>query len=113
MIKSIVLLKSFAQLDYTVCFVRDGCLIPVDRWIPIGCNTFLWAPRASSHDVSTIKKLIEIFLLTCNWPIRLQSFSMQVCHDNIIICPPPNFGSPLRLCGWDRDDNLGAWTCEA
>ena len=39
-------------------FVRDGCLLPVNRWIPIGCNTFLWASRASSCDASLIKKLI-------------------------------------------------------
>ena len=59
--KSIVLLQSFAQLGYTVCFVCDGCLIPVDRRIPIGCNTFL---RVSSRDVNAIKQLIKIFSLT-------------------------------------------------
>ena len=74
--KSIVLLKSFAQLGYTVCFVRDGCLIPVDRRIPIGCNTFLWASRASSRDVSAIKQLIKIFSLTCNWPIVVPMYPL-------------------------------------
>ena len=71
MTKSIVLLKSFAQLGYTVCFHHDGCLIPVDRPIPIGCNTFLQASRASSRDISAIKQLIKIFSLTCNWPIDI------------------------------------------
>ena len=55
-----VLLMSFTQLSYTVCFVHDGCLIPIDRRIPIGCNAFL---QASSRDISAIKKLIKIFLL--------------------------------------------------
>ena len=63
MMKSIVLLKSFAQLGYTVCFVYDGCLIPVDCRIPICCNTFLRASRASSRDVSAIKQLIKYFHL--------------------------------------------------
>ena len=63
MTKCIVLLKLFAQLGYAVCFVHDGCLIPVDRRIPIGCNTFLWASRASSHDLSAIKQLIKYFRL--------------------------------------------------
>ena len=53
-------LESFTQL---VCFVHDGCLIPVDRRIPISCNTFLWTSRASSRDVSAIKQLIKYFQL--------------------------------------------------
>ena len=69
MMKSIVLLKSFTQLGYTICFVRDGCLIPVDRRIPIGCNTFLRASRASSRDIRAIKQLIKIFPFMYNWPI--------------------------------------------
>ena len=68
--KSIVLSKLFAQLGYTVCFVRDGYLFPVDHRIPIDCNTFVRASRASSREVSAIKKIIKIFLLTCNWPIE-------------------------------------------
>ena len=55
--KSIVFLNSFAELGYTVCFVRDGCLIAVDRRIPIGRNTFLWATTASSRDVTAINCL--------------------------------------------------------
>ena len=59
-----ILSKSFAQLGYTVCFVRDSCLIPVDRRIPIGCNAFLQASRAFSRNASAIKQLIKIFSLT-------------------------------------------------
>ena len=59
MSKSIVLLWSFAQLGYTICLVRNSCLIPVDRRISIGCNTFLQASRASSRDVNAIKQLIK------------------------------------------------------
>ena len=80
MTKSIVLLKSFTQLGYTVCFVRDSCLIPVDRQIPIGCNTFLQASRASSCDVSAIKQLIKIFSLTCNWPIGHDQRELELPH---------------------------------
>ena len=75
MTKSIVLLKSFAQLGYTICFACDSCLIPVDRRIPIGCNTFLWASRTSSRDVGAIKQLIKIFSLTCYWPITKIDFT--------------------------------------
>ena len=64
--ESIVLSKPFAQLGYTVCFIRNGCLIPVDHWIPIGCNTFLWSSRASSRDISAIKQLSKYFRLCAN-----------------------------------------------
>ena len=53
-----------------MCFARDGHLITVDHWIPIGCNTFLWATRASSHDITTIKCSIKILLLVCKWSIQ-------------------------------------------
>ena len=62
-------LKLFEELGYTVWFIRDTRLITIDHQIPIGCNTFIQASRASSHDVSVIKKLIKIFPLTCNWSI--------------------------------------------
>ena len=62
-IKFIVLLKSFAELGYTIQFIRDSRLITVNHRIPIGCNTFLWASRASSRDVTTIKKVIKTFSL--------------------------------------------------
>ena len=85
MTKSIVLLKSFAQLGYTVCFDRDGCLIPVDRLLPIGCNTFVQASRASSHDVSAIKQLIKIFSLTCNWPIDIMLKNHNIAKFTILL----------------------------
>ena len=69
--KSIVLLKSFAQLGYTICFICDGCLIPVDRRIPIGCNTFLRTSRASSRDVDAIKQLICLRATGLYWPIQI------------------------------------------
>ena len=47
----------------TVCFVRDGCLITIDHWILIGCNTFLWATRASSRDVTAINCSSKYFCL--------------------------------------------------
>ena len=62
--KITISLKLFEELGYTVWFDRDTRLITIDHRIPIGCNTFLWASRASSRDVSAIQKLIKIFLLT-------------------------------------------------
>ena len=54
--KFTVSLKLLEELGYTIWFIHDTCLITVNHWIPIGCNTFLWESRASSRDVSTIKK---------------------------------------------------------
>ena len=64
MVNLIALSDSFAELGYTAYFVCDSRLIMVDHWILIGCNTFLRATRASSCDVTTIKKVIKIFSLT-------------------------------------------------
>ena len=63
--KYIVLLKPLVELGYTVCFVRDGCLITVDHRILIGYNTFLCTTRASNCDVTAINCSITIFLLAC------------------------------------------------
>ena len=55
-------------MPYGILFsICDGHLITGDHRILIGCNTFLWATRASSHDVATIKKVIKIFSLACKW----------------------------------------------
>ena len=64
MVNLIALSDSFAELGYTAYFVRDSCLIIVDHWILISCNTFLWATRASSRDVTAVNKVIKIFLFT-------------------------------------------------
>ena len=55
---------SFSKLGYSAYFVRDSRLIIVDHQILIGCNTFLRATRASSRDVTAIKKVIKILSLT-------------------------------------------------
>ena len=60
-----------------MCFACDGQLIIVDHRIPIGCNTFLWATTASSHDVTTINFSIKIFSLACKWSID--------CAINIVV----------------------------
>ena len=70
--KYTVSLKLFGELGCTVWFICDTRLITVDHQIPIDCSTFLRASRASIHDVSAIRKLIKIFLLTRNWFIVLQ-----------------------------------------
>ena len=44
-----------AKLGHTILPICDNHIIIIDHLIPIGCNTFLWASRASSHDVTTIK----------------------------------------------------------
>ena len=59
----------FAKLDHTVLPICDNHLITVDHRIPIGYNTFLRASRASSHDVTAIKKGNKIFSLACMWSI--------------------------------------------
>ena len=56
MVNLIVLSVSLAELGYTVYFVHDSRLIIIDHRILIGCNTFLQATRASSCDVTAIKK---------------------------------------------------------
>ena len=48
--------ERFAKLDHTVLPICDNRLFTVDHQIPIGCSTFLRASRASSHDVTAIKK---------------------------------------------------------
>ena len=61
------LLKLFAQLGYTVWFVRDGCLITVDHQILNGTSQYILQPsRASGHDVSAIEKTNQnIFAYVC------------------------------------------------
>ena len=58
-----------AKLDHTILPICDSHIITIDHLIPTGCNTFLWASRASSHDVTAIKKLIKIFSLAYKWSI--------------------------------------------
>ena len=65
----IIFTKLFVQLGYTVFSICDSRLITGDHRILVGCNTFLWGSRASSRDVTAIKKAIKIFLLTCKWSI--------------------------------------------
>ena len=57
----------FAKLGHTVLPICDNRLITVDHQIPIGYNTFLQASRASSHDITAIKKAIKLFSLACKW----------------------------------------------
>ena len=64
MVNLIALSDVLAELGYTAYFVRDSSLIIVDHRILIGCNTFLRATRASSRDVTAIKKVIKILSLT-------------------------------------------------
>ena len=52
-----------AKLGHTIAPICDNHIITIDHLIPTGYNTFLWASRASSHDVTTIKKLIKYFHL--------------------------------------------------
>ena len=61
--KFTVSLKLFEELGYTVWFICDTCLITADHQILIDRNTFLRASRASSRDVSAIKKLITYMQL--------------------------------------------------
>ena len=61
-----------AKLGHTILPICDNRLITADHRIPIGCNTFLWASRASSHDVTAIKKVIKIFSLACKWSIHTE-----------------------------------------
>ena len=77
--KFTVSLKLFEELGYNIWFDRDTCLITVDHRIPIGCNMFLRASRASIRDVSAIKILIKIFSLVCNWLIA------QYCKNGQIL----------------------------
>ena len=56
MVNLIALSDSFLEMGYSAYFIRDSHLIIVDHRIFIGCNTFLWATRASSCDVTAIKK---------------------------------------------------------
>ena len=61
MLNFIIFADLFTKLDHTVLPICDNCLITVDHQIPIGCNTFLRASTASSHDVTTIKKQSKYF----------------------------------------------------
>ena len=63
MVNLIALSDPFSELGYSTYFVRDSRLIIVDHRILIGCNTFLRATRASSRDVTAIKKVIKILSL--------------------------------------------------
>ena len=67
----------FAKLDHIVLPICDNRLITVDHRIPIGCSTFLRASRASSHDVTAIKKAIKIFSLACKWSIVYNPCSLN------------------------------------
>ena len=67
-----------------MCFTHDGHLITVDHQIPIGCNTFLWAARASSHDATAINCSIKIFSLAWKWSIS-KDFSLEYFFSSAII----------------------------
>ena len=62
--------KLFKKLGNTIFSICDSHLITSDHQILIGCNTFLWVTRASSRGVTTIKKVIKIFLLMFKWSIQ-------------------------------------------
>ena len=64
--------KAVCKLGYTIFSICDGCLITGDHQIFISCNTFLQATRASSRDVTAIKKAIKYFCLRASeWSIVL------------------------------------------
>ena len=56
MVNLIALSDAFTELGYTAYFVCDSRLIIVDHRILNGCNTILWATRASSCNVTAIEK---------------------------------------------------------
>ena len=75
----------FAKLDHTVLPICDNRLITVDHRIPIGCSTFLRASRASSHDVTAIKKAIKIFSLAWMWSIDPLCISVNMPIDALMM----------------------------
>ena len=74
----IIFTKLFTKLGYTVFSICDSRLITGDHQILIGCNTFLWRSRASSRDVTAIKKAIKIFSLACKWSIRQRYSNLKI-----------------------------------
>ena len=91
MLNLTIFTKLFAKLGYTIFSICDSRLITGDHRIPISCNMFLRATRASSCDATTIKRVIKIFLLACNWstlrqPSRqLISFKFAIPIRNVMI----------------------------
>ena len=79
--------KLFEKLEHTVFSICDSHLITGDHRILIGHNTFnLWATRASSRDVTAIKKQSKYFCLRASGLLVIKTHSSESRGQEEVVC---------------------------